>query len=90
MAHHSRYTVTVSATVAMRSCTNCISMEDHCRKSLINVFLNIDVESLKLIGGLISPTVNDQCYCVHGRSPIYEEGLGLTGSTLHYMCQCSY
>ena len=44
------------------------------------------MESLKLTGGLISPTVNDQCYCIHSRSPRSEGGLGLTGSPLHYMC----
>ena len=35
----------------------------------------MDVESLKLTGGLISPTVNDQCYCVHSRYPRSEGGL---------------
>ena len=66
-------------------------MEDRRRKSLINVlyiYIYIDVESVKLTGGLISPTVNDQCYCqycVHSRSPRSDGGggVGLTGSTLH-------
>ena len=40
---------------------------------------------MKLTGGLISPTVNDQCYCVHSSSPKHEGELGLTGSTLHHL-----
>ena len=37
MALHSRYAVTFSAAVAMRSRADCSSMEDRRRKSLINV-----------------------------------------------------
>ena len=58
MALHSRYAVTVFAAVATRSRADCSSMEDRRRKSLISV--NIDVGSLELTGGMISPTVNDR------------------------------